>query len=108
MCIRDSEAQRNVVFTYRLVPGIAESSYGTQVAALAGVPDAVCERAARVSQEFFDAAAEQQQRRAHSRVPLESLCDFARLVGIARGARATADQLALIAEHAAASVGATE
>ena len=108
MAVLVDEAQRNVVFTYRLVPGIAESSYGTQVAALAGVPDAVCERAARVSQEFFDAAAEQQQRRAHSRVPLESLCDFARLVGIARGARATADQLALIAEHAAASVGATE
>ena len=38
MEVRVDDEYKNVVFTYRLVPGIAESSYGTQVAQIAGVP----------------------------------------------------------------------
>ena len=68
-----------VIFTYRLVPGVAASSYGTQVAAIAGVPPEVCAKAADVSREFFDQAQAEHARRMHSRIPLETLADFARL-----------------------------
>ncbi|KAI3629090.1 hypothetical protein CBS9595_000162 [Malassezia furfur] len=80
------DAARHVVFTYRLVPGIAESSYGTQVARIAGVPDAICTQAATISARFFaEAHAAQAQRRTRA-VSLETLSDFARLVALARDA----------------------
>ncbi|WFD30444.1 DNA mismatch repair protein msh6 [Malassezia sp. CBS 17886] len=79
------DAKRNVLFTYRMVPGIAESSYGTQVARIAGVPDAICAQAADVSQAFLDASTAAQARRARARIPLETLSDFASLVAIGQG-----------------------
>ncbi|KAI3623239.1 MSH6 [Malassezia furfur] len=91
------DAARHVVFTYRLVPGIAESSYGTQVARIAGVPDAICTQAAAISARFFaEAHAAQAQRRTRA-VPLETLSDFARLVALAHDASAAGrTELALL------------
>lgn len=91
------DAARHVVFTYRLVPVIAESSYGTQVARIAGVPDAICTQAATISARFFaEAHAAQAQRRTRA-VPLETLSDFARLVALAHDASAAGrTELALL------------
>ena len=85
MEVRVDDEQRHVVFTYRLVPGIAESSYGTQVAQIAGVPEAICAQAATMSRAFWDEAQRAHAARAHCALPLESVADFARLVAIGRG-----------------------
>ena len=90
------DAARHVVFTYRLVRGIAESSYGTQVARIAGVPDAICTKAAHVSARFFAEAQAEQARRRTNPVPLETLSDFARLVALAHHGRAAAPELAVL------------
>nr|WJN24935.1 mismatch repair protein [Tranzscheliella williamsii] len=74
------DAKREVVFTYRLIDGIAESSYGTQVAALAGVPHEICDRAAVVSQQFAAATKASQAGKNHSAIPLALLSDFVHLV----------------------------
>ena len=97
------DEQRSVVFTYRLTSGIAESSYGTQVAALAGVPSAVCARAADVSRAFFDDSAVQQARRRHSRIALETLSDFSCLWAVAHGKAHT--PLDVMYEHASRLTG---
>lgn len=104
----DDEA-RHVVFTYRLVRGIAESSYGTQVARIAGVPDEICTKAAVVSEHFFAEAQQEQSRRRHSKIPLETLSDFARLVALGRGVSGSAAELAVLyaaATRRASGVGA--
>ncbi|KAN0065001.1 DNA mismatch repair protein msh6 [Thecaphora frezii] len=75
--------RREVVFTYRLIDGIAESSYGTQVAALAGVPHDICDRAAAVSKQFLASTKEHLARREQSRIPLATLSDFVHLVKVA-------------------------
>ncbi|SPO40682.1 related to MSH6 - DNA mismatch repair protein [Pseudozyma flocculosa] len=75
--------RREVVFTYRLVDGVAESSYGTQVAALAGVPHEICDRAAAVSKQFLESTKEHLARREQSRIPLATLSDFTHLVRLA-------------------------
>ena len=93
------DAQRSVVFTYRLTPGIAESSYGTQVAALAGVPEPVCTRAAQVSKRFFDDTAALHARRQHRRVALETLSDFSCLWFLAH--KNASAPLGVMYEHAA-------
>ena len=85
MEVRVDDEQRHVVFTYRLVPGIAESSYGTQVAQIAGVPEAICAQAATMSRALWDEAQRAHAARAHCALPLESVADFARLVAIGRG-----------------------
>ncbi|CDR88581.1 related to MSH6-DNA mismatch repair protein [Sporisorium scitamineum] len=68
-----------VIFTYRLVDGIAESSYGTQVAALAGVPLDICDRAAVVSKQFAEATKASQAEKNKSAIPLALLSDFVHL-----------------------------
>ena len=93
------DAQRSVVFTYRLTPGIAESSYGTQVAALAGVPEPVCTRAAQVSKRFFDDTAALHARRQHRRVALETLSDFSCLWFLSH--KNASAPLGVMYEHAA-------
>ncbi|GAC99200.1 hypothetical protein PHSY_006800 [Pseudozyma hubeiensis SY62] len=77
------DAKREVVFTYRLVDGIAESSYGTQVAALAGVPHEICDRAAAVSKQFADATKASQAEKNKSAIPLALLSDFVHLFKLA-------------------------
>lgn len=64
---------------YRLVKGIAESSYGTQVAALAGVPMIVCDRAQTISEEFAEATKKNQAERCKTQtnLPMTLLSDFA-------------------------------
>lgn len=76
-----------LLYSYRLVPGIAESSYGTQVAALAGVPTEICDRASSVSREFLASSKEIQAQRSQSRIPMASLSDFAYLFKLGAGAQ---------------------
>lgn len=83
------DEQKNVLFTYRLIPGVAESSYGTQVARIAGVPDTVCDQAQAVSQRFFEEAQARHAQQGHGPVPLGAMADFARLVAIGRGTHTT-------------------
>nr|DBA11345.1 TPA_inf: MSH6 [Testicularia cyperi] len=80
------EAKREVIFTYRLVDGVAESSYGTQVAALAGVPHEICDRAALVSKQFADATKANQADKNRSAIPIALLSDFAHLFKLAKTA----------------------
>ena len=84
MEVRVDDEYKNVVFTYRLVPGIAESSYGTQVAQIAGVPLSICTKASEVSRQFWHDAQKQHAQRAHCAIPLDALADFAHLVTLGR------------------------
>ncbi|PWN33880.1 DNA mismatch repair protein Msh6 [Meira miltonrushii] len=75
----DSEI-REVVFTYKLVDGIAESSYGTEVAALAGVPMEICDRATKISREFAATTKEaekERMRKMGDALSVATLSDFA-------------------------------
>ena len=84
MEVRVDDEHRHVVFTYRLVPGVAESSYGTQVAHIAGVPADICAKASDVSREFWHEAQRLHAQQAHCSIPLNQLADFARLVTMGR------------------------
>lgn len=44
--------QHQVVFLYKLIDGICEKSFGTNVATMAGVPDSIVKHAVKVSEEF--------------------------------------------------------
>lgn len=57
---------KEVVFTYKLVDGIAESSYGTEVAALAGIPPEICTRAHSISKSFLESTREMEEQRKHN------------------------------------------
>lgn len=63
--------------------GIAESSYGTQVAALAGVPHEICDRAAVISKQFAEATKASQAEKNRSAIPLALLSDFVHLFKLA-------------------------
>ncbi|KAK0489289.1 muts domain V-domain-containing protein [Armillaria novae-zelandiae] len=77
------EEKRDIVFLYKLIDGVATSSFGTHVANLAGVPLDVVERADLVSKKF--AQQQKQSQRATSRLPLVAQADFAYLYGLATG-----------------------
>lgn len=64
--------------------GIAESSYGTQVAALAGVPLEICDRAAVVSEQFAEATKASQAEKNKSAIPLALLSDFVHLFKLSK------------------------
>lgn len=53
-CIAVKEQGDNIVFLRKIIKGGADKSYGVQVAKLAGVPDAVIERAKEISRELSD------------------------------------------------------
>ncbi|KLT40648.1 putative mismatch repair-related protein [Cutaneotrichosporon oleaginosum] len=72
-----------VVFLYKLITGHAESSHGTHVAKLAGVPKSVIARADEVSAQFFRAFQEKLESRRQSALPLPAQADFAWLVKLA-------------------------
>ncbi|UZJ52175.1 hypothetical protein CBS101457_001495 [Exobasidium rhododendri] len=77
----DSE-HKEVVFTYKLIDGIAESSYGTEVAALAGIPDEICERAKSISSKFLESTREMELQRKHnvaSKLDTSMISDFVHL-----------------------------
>jgi DNA mismatch repair protein MSH6 len=78
-----------LVFLYKLVEGVAQSSFGTHVANLAGVPFEVVERADVVSKQFAKQFKERmelkQKANASSRMPLNIQADWAYLVKLAAG-----------------------
>jgi len=73
--VRVSEFQGDVVFLHEVVPGVADRSYGIQVARLAGLPRAVTDRA-RVILDELEAADRQ--------APVERLVDDLPLFAAAR------------------------
>ncbi|KAJ6488686.1 muts domain V-domain-containing protein [Mycena vitilis] len=83
------EEKRDIVFLYKLVEGVATSSFGTHVANLAGVPLEVVERADVISKKFAQQFKEKlMDRRKHDptgRLPLVAQADFAYLFGLGSG-----------------------
>lgn len=75
-----------VVFLYKLIDGHAESSHGTHVAKLAGVPQAVIARADEVSAQFFTAFQAKISSRRQSSLPLTAQADFTWLLRLASAA----------------------
>ncbi|KAF5356840.1 hypothetical protein D9756_006462 [Leucocoprinus leucothites] len=85
------DEKKELVFLYKLVEGVAESSFGTHVANLAGVPFEVVERADVVSKQFAkqfkERLALKQKTNASSKMPLNLQADWVYLVKLARGER---------------------
>ncbi|KAJ6606598.1 muts domain V-domain-containing protein [Mycena vulgaris] len=83
------EDKRDIVFLYKLVEGVATSSFGTHVANLAGVPLNVVERADLISkkfaQQFKEKLMDRQKNDAAGRLPLAAQADFAYLFGLGTG-----------------------
>ena len=52
MSVLVDEENREVTFLYKLIDGISEKSYGMNVAAMAGVPHDVVEKAEEAAREF--------------------------------------------------------
>jgi DNA mismatch repair protein MSH6 len=77
------------VFLYKLIEGIATSSFGTHVANLAGVPIDVVERAEVISKDFASKFKEKIEGRrkqsASSRLLIDTQADFAYLYKLAGG-----------------------
>lgn len=82
-------ASIQLVFMFKLVEGVAESSFGTHVANLAGVPLSVVERADVISKTFAQQFQEKLQTKkkhdASSRLPLIAQADFTYLFKLATG-----------------------
>jgi DNA mismatch repair protein MSH6 len=78
-----------LVFLYKLVNGVAESSFGTHVAKLAGVPMDVVERADVISQDFAQKFKEKlqlnQEKNVTTKMPLVAQADFAYLYKLVTG-----------------------
>ncbi|KAJ7105743.1 muts domain V-domain-containing protein [Mycena crocata] len=83
------EEKRDIVFLYKLVEGVATSSFGTHVANLAGVPLEVVERADIISKKFAlqfkEKLIHRQKNDATGRLPLDAQADFAYLFGVGTG-----------------------
>jgi DNA mismatch repair protein MSH6 len=97
------DALHQVVFLYKLIEGVAESSHGTRkslslrisqspadenmadVARMAGVPLDVVHRADQVSAEFFQAFKLKMASRRSSALPVVAHADFAWLMRLAMG-----------------------
>lgn len=88
--VKEDDAQRDVVFMYKLRPGSARQSYGHYVGQLSGIPQAVVERAEAVKALL---AAGQPVRPLHAsgghnqrrRQDYEAICDKFRRFDCARG-----------------------
>ncbi|KAJ4482025.1 muts domain V-domain-containing protein [Lentinula aciculospora] len=83
------DEKRAIVFLYKLIEGVATSSFGTHVANLAGVPIEVVERADVISKNFAEQfkakLQEKQKKRPSGRLPLVAQADFAYLVQLSIG-----------------------
>ncbi|KZO95305.1 DNA mismatch repair protein Msh6 [Calocera viscosa TUFC12733] len=77
------EAERQLVFLYKLIDGVATSSFGTHVASLAGVPSGVVERAEEISKDFAHQFEKKMASRRTSTIPIDLQADFAYLVKLA-------------------------
>ncbi|KAN0131698.1 DNA mismatch repair protein Msh6 [Lactarius tabidus] len=86
------DEKRELVFLYKLVGGIATSSFGTHVANLAGVPMDVVERAEVISKDFaskFKEKMEDKRRKlASARLLIDTQADFSYLYKLAVGEQA--------------------
>ena len=75
-----------LIFLYKLIHGVAESSFGTHVANLAGVPIDVVKRADLISKDFAKKFKEKLQiKHASSKMPLVGQADFAYLFKLGIG-----------------------
>ncbi|KAI5122644.1 hypothetical protein M0805_008727 [Coniferiporia weirii] len=74
-----------LVFLYKLVEGIASSSFGTHVANLAGVPMDVVKRAEVISADFARQFKERIEGKRTSILPLVAQADFVYLMRLATG-----------------------
>jgi len=78
-----------LIFLYKLIHGVAESSFGTHVANLAGVPLDVVKRADLISKDFAKQFKEKlqvkQEQSASSKMPLVAQADFAYLFKLGIG-----------------------
>ena len=77
-----------LIFLYKLIQGVAESSFGTHVANLAGVPFEVVKRADLISKDFakqFTEKLQIKQQHASSKMPLVAQADFAYLFKLGIG-----------------------
>ncbi|KAI6029649.1 DNA mismatch repair protein Msh6 [Pisolithus microcarpus] len=82
------DEKKELVFLYKLVEGVASSSFGTHVASLAGVPSVVVSRAEVISSDFakqFKARIDGQKKLLASKLPLNSYADFKYLLALANG-----------------------
>jgi DNA mismatch repair protein MSH6 len=70
---------------YKLVEGVAPSSFGTHVASLAGVPENVVKRADIVSNDFAKQFAARLAGRTVGRVPVSAQADLAYLAKLVQG-----------------------
>ncbi|GAA6023217.1 hypothetical protein JCM10207_004484 [Rhodosporidiobolus poonsookiae] len=76
---------RAVVFLYKLVDGSAPKSYGPHVAAMAGLSEAIVERAIGISKQFEETSrARERAMRANETLPLTAQADAAFLLKLAR------------------------
>ncbi|EKM57980.1 uncharacterized protein PHACADRAFT_116507 [Phanerochaete carnosa HHB-10118-sp] len=88
MATHVDDENRELIFLYKLVEGVASSSFGTHVANLAGVPQEVIQRAEIVSDNFakqFKEKMEGNKRSGASRLPLPVQADFSYLFHLAAG-----------------------
>ncbi|GJE94869.1 MutS family DNA mismatch repair protein [Phanerochaete sordida] len=88
MATHVDDEKRELVFLYKLVEGVASSSFGTHVANLAGVPPEVVQRAEVVSDDFAKQFKEKMQagkQGSTSRLPLSVQADFAYLFSLVTG-----------------------
>lgn len=79
------DENRELIWLYKLVEGVAPSSFGTHVASLAGVPKDVVERADVVSKDFARQFAERLAGRTVGRVPVTAQVDLAYLAKLVDG-----------------------
>ncbi|KAF8889581.1 DNA mismatch repair protein msh6 [Infundibulicybe gibba] len=84
------EDKRDLVFLFKLVEGVATSSFGTHVANLAGVPRDVVDRADLISKQFAQQFRDRMQKKkansaAAARFPSVAQADFAYLVKLGLG-----------------------
>lgn len=77
-----------LIFLYKLVDGVASSSFGTHVASLAGVPSEVVSRAEVISGDFakqFKARIDGKKKQLASKLPLAAQADLKYLLALASG-----------------------
>ncbi|KAG6377351.1 muts domain V-domain-containing protein [Boletus reticuloceps] len=82
------DEQQKLIFLYKLVDGVASSSFGTHVASLAGVPSEVVSRAEVISTDFakqFKARIDGKKKQLASKLSLVAQADFKYLLALANG-----------------------
>ncbi|KDE02450.1 hypothetical protein MVLG_07000 [Microbotryum lychnidis-dioicae p1A1 Lamole] len=85
MSTQVSNDTRAVVFLYKLINGSAPKSYGPHVAAMAGMPDSLVQRAIDISRQFETTSrARERKMRANESLPLTLQADAAFLIKLAQ------------------------